>query len=179
MNKFSKWTLIVIGSLVVLFFIFKTYTKSHSPQEVVEYSSGDLELSVEYSRPYKKDREIFGGLVPFGSTWRTGANEATVFKTNQEISFGGEVLAEGSYSLWTIPTPEKWTVILNTETGQWGVKGPSLEPNKDPANDVLSIEVDPNATASVKEQFEISFNDSDGLKMVMEWDQTKVSVSIN
>jgi hypothetical protein len=79
-----------------------------------------LTVQVDYSRPYKKRREIFGKLLPYGQVWRTGANEATIFDVKQDIKIGDKSLKAGKYTLWTIPNADKWTVILNSETGQWG-----------------------------------------------------------
>ena len=105
MKKF----LIVLGVLVLLIavsiYVAVTRTKSYSPEGSIEFVNGNLKVSVFYNRPSKKGRVIFAndGLVPFGKIWRTGANEASVFETNQSINFGGKVLAAGKYSLWTIP----------------------------------------------------------------------------
>src|SRR5690606_37609349 len=75
---------------------------------------------VDYCQPAVKGRVIFGELVPYGQVWRTGANEATVIEINRDVKVAGSDLKAGKYSLWTIPTPEKWTIIFNSETGQWG-----------------------------------------------------------
>lgn len=183
MNKTLKKALIIIGAIVVVGFIamqiLKIYTKSHSPQETVAMDNDGVQLSVAYSRPYKKGRAIFGELVPYGKVWRTGANEATVFTTNQDLRIGGQTLPAGEYSLWTIPQPNKWTVIFNSETGQWGVKGPSGEDNRDPANDVLSIDVEVFPVGGVTEQFTIDLEDAEGIEMVFSWDDILVVVPID
>ncbi|NJW55476.1 DUF2911 domain-containing protein, partial [Salinimicrobium oceani] len=72
---------IAIAVIMLSYIIYKNNTKSFSPEDTVEYNSGDLDLEVFYNRPYKKDRLIFGGLVPYNEVWRTGANEATTFFT--------------------------------------------------------------------------------------------------
>lgn len=183
MNKYLKWTLIVVGGLIVAGFIayqvLMMYTKSHSPQETVTFSSGDLELSVVYCRPYKKGRDIFGGLEPYGKVWRTGANDATIFSTNKDITIDGQALAAGEYSLWTRPGESSWDVIFNSETGQWGVTGPSGEDNRQPDLDVLETNVPVIPTSQVIEQFTIRFTESDVVQMILEWDDTSIAVSIN
>src|SRR5688500_17592421 len=126
--------LITILVLVVVQVQFKN-KKSHSPEEEVFYSDGELKLRVFYNRPYKKNREIFGGLVPYGKVWRTGANEATIFETNRPLLIKGETLPAGKYSLFTIPGEQVWTVIFNSEWNQWCAF------KYDAAIDVLRIQV--------------------------------------
>jgi len=79
-------------------------------------------LSVRYSRPSTRGRVIFGNVVPWGRVWRTGANEATVFETGADLVVGGTTIPAGKYSLWTIPAPGSWTLIVNKNTGQWGTE---------------------------------------------------------
>ncbi len=180
MNKVLKWTLIVVGGLVVIGFIaFQigiAYTKSHSPEETISLKSDLADVSITYSRPYKKGRQIFGELVPYGKVWRTGANEATVFKTNKDLKINGQVLSAGEYSLWTIPQKDSWVVIFNSETGQWGVKGPSGEDNRDPANDVLTTKVEVFPTDGTVEQFTITLEEGEGTEIVLAWDDALVIV---
>jgi len=167
-------SIIVVGALGMIGIRF--YTKSFSPEETVVYNQD--KLSVTYSRPYKNSREIFGGLVPFGEVWRTGANESTTFTCNEDILFGGVPLKSGRYSLWTIPEKDYWTIILNAETGQWGVTTRSVA-NRDPEEDVLSIEVPVIITPKVFEQFTISFEEhKKELDMILMWDNTLVVIPI-
>ena len=112
MIKFLKWT---IGTIVVLGLLFyfvgipyiKTQTKKKSPEQTVLFGDSingkSVKLTVTYCKPYKKGRAIFGGLVPFGKVWRTGANENTVFTTDKDLTIGRKKLPAGEYSLWTIP----------------------------------------------------------------------------
>lgn len=180
MNKILKWSLIVVGGLLVVGFvgmqILKAYTKPHSPAETITLESNIADVSITYSRPYKKDRQIFGGLVPYGEVWRTGANEATVFKTDKDITIDGKVLAAGSYTLWTIPAKESWVVIFNSETGQWGVKPSNGEANRDPANDVLITKVEVFPTGETVEQFTIDLEDGEGTEIVMSWENALVII---
>ena len=165
--------IILLGG-IVMYSIHKT--KSHSPEERINFSQDGLDIAVFYNRPFKRGREIFGGLVPFGKVWRTGANEATTFETNRDLKFENKTLKAGKYTLWTIPGEETWTVIFNAEVGQWGVnfKG---EPNRDPALDVLSLEVHAVLQDREFEQFTISFeNMADEAEMVLLWDKTLIAV---
>src|SRR4051812_24155040 len=105
--------IILLGSVVLYF--KRKQTKSFSPEETISYSQDGLQVNVFYNRPYKKGRPIFGGLVPYGKVWRTGANEATTFETNKALNFEGKVLQPGKYTLWTLPTENTWTIIFNSE----------------------------------------------------------------
>jgi len=153
-------------------------TKSASPEEGVSFSQGDLKIEVRYNRPSKKGRDIFGGLVPYGKVWRTGANEATTFETNKDIQIDGKNLRAGKYTLWTIPEEENWTIIFNSEVGQWGINS-SGEANRSAENDVLQIVVHSVKQDRVFEQFTISFEKTgEEADMVLIWDKTLVAVPI-
>ena len=183
MNKTVKKVLYILGGILVVLFIayqgLMMYTKSHSPQETVTLNTGQVDISIAYSRPYKKEREIFGGLVPYDMVWRTGANEATIFTTSEDLKIGNNTLSAGSYTLWTIPRKDSWVVIFNSETGQWGVKGPSGEDNRDPANDVLTVKADVFPTGESVEQFTIALEDAEGIELVLSWDDVLVMVPID
>ena len=121
-----KKVIIIVGVVLVviaggLFYYTQVYTKSFSPAATVEFNDGDLKIRVVYSRPSKKGREIFGKLVPYGKTWRTGANEPTTFESNRDLKFGEKELKAGTYSLWTVPGEQTWQVILNSEVPNWGI----------------------------------------------------------
>ena len=118
-----KKTFLAVGILIVVIFvalvIFVFQTKSYSPESDSNFRDGTLKITVFYNRPYKKGRVIFGGLVPYGKTWRTGANEATMFETNQDLVIGDKKLAAGKYSLWTVPNENSWTVVFNSNIPSW------------------------------------------------------------
>lgn len=180
MRRFLIFTGIGVVFIIILFVgidIMNTrYTKSFSPEDNVSFDQGDLHIEVFYNRPYKKGREIFGKLVPYGKVWRTGANESTSFKTNKEIIIEGKKLKAGTYSLWTIPGPDIWTIIFNKEHGQWGVNSDG-EPNRDPARDVLSVKVHSVQQDRLFEQFTIEFTQQNGeAEMVLLWDKTLVTL---
>ncbi len=78
-------------------------------------------VETKYSSPRMKGRKIYGGLVPFGEVWRTGANSATTFVTSAEVNVGGKTVPAGSYTIFTVPTADKWTLIVNKKTGEWGI----------------------------------------------------------
>src|SRR5690348_4876230 len=100
-------------------------SKRPSPpaQTQCKFSDGKT-VSVDYSSPRMKGRKIFGGLVPYNEVWRAGANEATTFVTNTNVNVGGKDVPSGSYTIFTIPSPDKWTLIVSKRTGEWGVPYP-------------------------------------------------------
>ena len=168
--------LILMGAIMVSYFIFKTDTKSYSPEDTVVFESKELQLEVFYNRPYKKGREIFGGLVPYNEVWRTGANEATTFTTNKDILVDGSPLAAGTYTLWTIPMEDSWKVIFNSEMYPWGITADKL-PSRIPEYDVLTVQVPVQKIDQPVEQFTIDFNEQhDFVLMNLVWDQILVSV---
>ena len=102
---------------------FKIKTPNPSPEATVSQMLGNAKISVQYSRPLSRGRKIFGELVPYDSLWRTGASNATLFKTTKNIYFNEVLLKQGAYSLYSIPGKESWTIILNTDTSLHGSFG--------------------------------------------------------
>lgn len=92
-----------------------------SPFDSAMASHGGAELKLCYSRPSARGRQIFGDLVPFDTLWRTGANEATVLHLSADATVAGISVEAGKYSLYTVPSPDQWMVVLNASTGQWGL----------------------------------------------------------
>ncbi len=111
-------------SLVAFFLSPQTFAqrKILSPRDSVFLSLDTNKVSVNYGRPSMRGRKIMGELVPWNAVWRTGANEATHFKTNFDMTLGGVPVPRGTYTLWTLPSPTGWKIILNKQTGQWGTK---------------------------------------------------------
>lgn len=164
--------------LIVLAVGFRIYTKSFSPEDTAVFEQGPLQLSVTYSRPYKRDREIFGGLIPYGAIWRTGANEATQFHTSQKLLIQGQTLPAGTYSLWTLPNPDSWMIIFNTVIPPWGVDFGG-EPNYQQENDALRVEVPVIKSKKEFEQFTINFEEiKDEIELIMVWDHTMVALPL-
>ncbi|GGD49367.1 hypothetical protein GCM10011514_11950 [Emticicia aquatilis] len=126
-----------------------------------------------YGQPLKKGREIFGNLVPYGKLWRTGANEATEITFTTNIQIGETQLPAGTYTLFTVPNKEKWTIIFNSELGQWGDF--SYDSNKN----VLNFEANVSTNTDIYEGFTIQFEDiTNGFNMLLLWDNVKVTVPI-
>ena len=144
-----------------------------SPAATATATFDGVTATVNYSQPGKKGREIFGKLVPFGEVWRTGANAATTITFSGDVNFGGKALKAGTYALFTIPTKDKWTFIINSEAKQMGAFGYSKD------KDVLRVEAIPTATKELVERFTISFDKADkGTILTLAWDMTKVSLPI-
>ena len=176
-----KNVLKIIGVLVLAFIGYVAYTLFNpvSPKETISYSSEMSDLEVVYSRPYKKDRLIFGSeedgaLVPFGKYWRTGANAATTFETSSDILFNGEALSAGKYALFTVPYEDSWTVALSSESDVFfAIAQP------DPKSDVLKTEVPVKPSENLIEQFTVEFTkDSLGVNMTLAWEKTLVSIPL-
>ena len=162
--------------LIVLAVGFRIYTKSFSPEDTATFERNSLQLAVHYSRPYKRRREIFGDLIPYGKIWRTGANEATEFHTNHKLLISGQELPAGTYSLWTLPEPDSWVIIFNRVVPPWGVDF-NGDVNYEQQNDALRVEVPVINSNKEFEQFTIGFEEiKDEIELIMVWDHTMVAL---
>jgi hypothetical protein len=141
-----------------------------SSRDTVRATIGDAELWLDYGRPLRRGRPVFGEVVPWGIVWRTGANAATQLRTSKPLRFGKQVLPAGTYSVWTFPHRSRWTLILNEQTGQWGTQ-------HDARRDVLHVDMDVAKLPRPVEQLTLSFESSGANgRLVLEWDQTRASV---
>lgn len=178
LKTFLKIGAAVIALVVIIVLVMRYNTKAHSPEDTVTYNDGNLELEVFYNRPYKKERKIFGSLVPYGKVWRTGANEATTFTTNQDILVDGSLLKKGKYTLWTIPQKDSWKVIFNSKMYPWGINLDE-EAYRNPKFDELVVEIGVNELDESLEQFTIFFDEANDLIfMILAWDHVSVPVPI-
>lgn len=135
--------------------------------------SGGKTITTAYSSPRMKGRKIFGGLVPYGEVWRTGANEATTFVTTADVEVGGKNVPAGSYTLFTVPEANKWTLIINKKTGEWGI------PYKYESDELARVDMKVSKVSSPVEDFTISYHKSgNGCVLQMEWDTTRASVDV-
>ncbi|HXY00578.1 MAG TPA: DUF2911 domain-containing protein [Candidatus Limnocylindrales bacterium] len=134
---------------------------------------GGKSITVDYSSPRVKGRKIFGELVPFGQVWRTGANEATTFVVTADVTVGGTAVPAGSYTLFTVPNKDKWTLIISKKTGEWGTDYPG------PSNDLARVDMKVSALPSPAENFTISLEKTaNGGTMNIDWESTRASVAI-
>jgi tetratricopeptide (TPR) repeat protein len=141
-----------------------------SQHAIVNQRIGLTEIQVDYSRPNKNKREIFGGLVPWDKVWRTGANAATKIKFSNAVAFGNKEITPGEYALFTIPKAGEWTIILSK----------NLELPYKPDADVARVIVAPINVAEELETFTIGFNDlrADRATLFLAWDKTVVPVKV-
>lgn len=149
-------------------------TPAASPFAKLEQKVGLTDVTVEYSRPSMKGREIFGGLVPFGKIWRTGANQPTKLTFSQDVTLGGEAVPAGTYALYTIPGEAEWTVIVSRKTDLWGASG------YDEANDLARFTVKPESLSDEVETFAIGLESlrNDSAELVLDWELTRVSLPL-
>ena len=134
---------------------------------------GVTQMTLTYSRPGVKGRVIWGGLVPYGKPWRTGANEATTFVPGTDITVGGKAVPAGNYTIFTVPNADKWTLIVNKKTGEWGI------PYKYESDELARIDMKVAKLPSPVENFTISFEKSGGgCTMNIDWETTRASVDI-
>ena len=137
--------------------------------------SGGKTVTVDYSSPRAKGRKIFGGIVPFDKVWRAGANEATTFVTDGDVSVGGTAVPAGRYTLFAIPQASKWTLIISKTTGEWGTA------YSGPAADLARIDMKVSKLPAPEENFTIAFDQGGGessCTMRMDWETTRASVNV-
>lgn len=126
-----------------------------------------------YSRPQKNQRTIFGDLIEYGKVWRLGANEATELEIFKDISIGGKKIQKGRYTLFAIPNPDSWTIIINKDTDTWGAF------LYDQKKDVIRIDEPVQKLHSPVEVFTMNFEStSTGANLFMSWENARVSVPI-
>lgn len=145
-----------------------------SPNATVGQTIGVTEVAITYGRPSVRGREIFGGLVPFGEVWRTGANEATTISFSTPVRIEGKALAEGTYGFFTIPGPDQWTLIFNEKASQWGAY------NYDSGQDALRVQVEPES-APPRDMLTFSFHDvtDSTATAALRWAETRVPFQIS
>jgi len=149
-------------------------SKRPSPPATATGKIGDATITIDYSSPSVKGRKIFGGLLPYDKLWRAGANEATIFQTDKDITVEGKKLTAGKYSFFATPGENEWTIFFNSETGQWGDKQGG-DANMDPAKTVLTVTVKPKKLKDLNEKLEYYVtNNGFGFK----WEYTDVFVSV-
>lgn len=146
-----------------------------SPTQTIKQNFGVGEISIEYSRPSVKGRVIFGGLLPFGKIWRTGANSATKITFSDDVKLEGSDVKAGIYAIYTIPNKDSWEIMLYKDLTLGGnVADYKAE------NELLRLKVAPTAYLEKVETFTINLNDITPTSTTLEliWDKTKVPVKI-
>jgi hypothetical protein len=143
-----------------------------SVRDTVRATVGRANLLVDYGRPLRRGRTIFGGIVPFDTIWRTGANAATQIRTDVDLMIGNVTVPAGTYTLWTIPSRNgPWQLVINKQTGQWGTV-------YDPLQDLARINLRTETVATPVEQFTITIEPQGGQGgvLALAWDRTRAWV---
>jgi hypothetical protein len=169
---------IVLPTLLVLFttaaFAQMGGAKASPPASATCDLGGGKTILTDYSSPRTKGRKIYGGLVPYGEVWRTGANEATTFVTSADLEVGGTAVPAGSYTLFTVPAAGKWTLIINKTTGEWGI------PYKYESNELARVDMNVSKLDAPVENLTIAYDKSkSGCVLRIDWETTRAAVSIS
>lgn len=144
-------------------------SKRPSPPATATATVGGKTITIDYSQPSVKGRKIWGGLVPYGEVWRTGANETTTIDVSADVEVEGKKLAKGKYALFTIPGEKEWVVIVN-KTIAWGAF------NYKEADDVLRATVKPEKSAAFHEKFTIEISPEGVVSLL--WENLRVSFTV-
>ena len=169
---------IIIALLAIGLFYLNNRNRTLSPPGKTELTSGDLTVSIPYSRPSVRGRLIFGtkdqkALQPYGEYWRLGANESTEITVNKDVNFNDQPIKAGTYRMYAIPGPDTFEIILNSELGKWG----AMEPDHD--LDLTRTKVPVQKLTTPVEQYTINLKPSDkGIDAVFEWSDTQFTVPI-
>jgi hypothetical protein len=160
--------------LVCSFVVTAQQDKSKRPSPPAQAKwdlGGGQAVTIDYSSPRAKGRKIYGELVPFGQVWRTGANEATTLVTPVDLTIGGTTVPAGSYTIFTVPNKDKWTLVISKKTGEWGTDYPGQ------ANDLARVDMKVSALPSPVDNFAISFEKAgNGANLNIDWETTRASV---
>lgn len=143
-------------------------SKRASPPAVLNYANNGVNITIDYSQPSVKGRTIGKDIAPYGQVWRTGANEATTFEVNKDVTIEGQPLPAGKYGLYTIPGADEWTIIFNKTWKQWGTVYKQEE-------DALRVKVKPTKAEAFAEK--MTFN-AQGDKVVLVWGDTQVAFTV-
>ena len=177
----NKKILLSIGVILVIliigFFWMSSRNRSVSPSGKANYTDGDLQITIEYSRPSVRGRTIFGpegseALLSYGKYWRLGANEPTTITFSKDVTIGGNLVPKGRYRMYAIPGESEFVIVLNTEIGAWGYSEP------DYSKDLVKINVPVKKEESITEQFTIDINKTDELSILIKWADISLNVPI-
>jgi hypothetical protein len=172
LRKFFLYTLVFFGATTTGA-LGQEVKSRPSPLAITAIRYKDSYIKITYSQPQKRGREVFGNLVPLDEVWRTGANEATELTTTKNIQVNGTLLKAGTYSLFTIPQKDSWTIIINSEVGLWGAY------NYNSKLDVFRFNIPISTTDTVHESFTIQFDHRNEVAdLLLYWDRTKISIPV-
>ena len=169
-----------IALVVLLLPVFTLFACAQDPskrpspaaQAQCKFSDGKT-VKTDYSSPRMKGRKIYGGLVPYGEVWRTGANDATTLVTDTNLSVGGKDVPAGSYTLFTVPNADKWVLVISKKTGEWGVPYPGE------GDDLLRTDMTVSQLPAPVENLTIGYDQTGSTcALHVDWDKTRATVNI-
>jgi hypothetical protein len=174
-GEIMKKRIALVSSIFFAFTVFAACQGKPSPPASATCDlGGGKTIKTDYSSPRMKGRKIYGDLVPFGKVWRTGANEATTFVTSSDVVVGGKTVPAGSYTIFTVPAADKWTLIINKKTGEWGI------PYKYESDELARVDMKVSTLPSPVENFTISYGKSgSSCSLQIDWETTRASVDIS
>ncbi|MAY84406.1 MAG: hypothetical protein CMP59_09770 [Flavobacteriales bacterium] len=144
--------------------------KQASPAKTTEQSIGDLDVTIKYSSPFVKERDIYGGLVPWKEVWRAGANEATTIEFSRDVEINGETLAAGTYAFFVIPMENgEFILIFNSEAKQWGAY------KYDESKDALRITVE---GEEIDHTESLTYSISEDGTIALDWATTRAAFTV-
>jgi hypothetical protein len=169
---------IALPTFLTIFFATAAFAQGGSRPSPAASATCDLgggkTVKTDYSSPRMKGRKVFGELVPLGQVWRTGANEATTFVASADVVVGGKTVPAGSYTIFTVPNANKWTLIVNKKTGEWGI------PYKYESDELARADMKVSKLPASVENFTIAYDKSaGGCTLRMDWETTSASVNIS
>jgi hypothetical protein len=164
-----------VAALVVPAGLVAAQQKRASPHDTVKATIDGATVSITYGRPYMKARKIFGGLVPYGQVWRTGADEATILETDKALMLGAIHVNPGKISLYSVVDEKEWKLVLNKQVGQWGTEYKQAE-------DLGRVPMKMEKLAAPVEQLTIAIEKNPAGKggvIVISWENTKATLAFS
>jgi len=145
-----------------------------SPTAILKQDFSTSNIEINYSRPSMRGRKVFGGIVPFGEVWRTGANNATKITFGEDVTLNGHAIKAGTYALYTIPSEKEWKIIINTGISNWGVSGFNEK------DDVATFTVPVTKTGETVQSFTISIDNItiNSADIALAWENTKAVIKV-
>ena len=182
-RRAGVWAALTVATILAVAAILPTATAQMSngnhgkpllsPPAKAMVQLDSKQVGITYNAPSMRGRKIFGGLVPYGTVWRTGANPATTLKTDAALKVGTVIVPAGTYTLYTLPSEGTWKLIINRQTGQWGTV-------YNQSRDLARIDMRKNPMPSAQESMSIGFEDTQGnrTQLHIRWEKTDVWVPV-
>jgi hypothetical protein len=163
---------ILFASLAAVSVPNEAQVVSPPARAVCKFADGKT-ITANYSSPRRRGRKIFGDLVPYGEVWRAGADDATSFVPNVDVTVGDKAVPAGRYTLFALPAQTKWTLVLSKVIGEWGIPYPGAN------HDFERMDMKVSRLPSPVENFTISFDQAgNSCTMKLDWETTRASIDI-